>query len=108
MLQRKSVELPISAVYANPEQPRKFFAEEELNELKNSIAEYGVLQPILVKKSGNGSYFLIAGERRLRAAKLAGLTKIPAVIKEFDDRDTALIAVIENVQRENLSYIQEA
>ena len=108
MLQRKSVELPISAVYANPEQPRKFFAEEELNELKNSIAEYGVWQPILVKKSGNGSYFLIAGERRLRAAKLAGLTKIPAVIKEFDDRDTALIAVIENVQRENLSYIEEA
>lgn len=108
MLQRKSVELPISAICANPEQPRKYFAEEELNDLKNSIAEYGVLQPILVKKDRNGSYFLIAGERRLRAAKLAGLTKIPAVIKEFDDKDTALIAVIENVQRENLSYIEEA
>lgn len=108
MLQRKSIELPISVVCANPEQPRKFFAEEELNDLRNSIAEYGVLQPILVKKDGSGGYFLIAGERRLRAAKLAGLTKIPAVIKEFDDKDTALIAVIENVQRENLSYIEEA
>ncbi len=108
MLQRKSVELPIGTIRANPEQPRKHFAEEELNDLKNSIAEYGVLQPIIVKKDKTGSYFLIAGERRLRAAKLAGLSKIPAMIKEFDDKDTALIAVIENVQRENLSYIEEA
>ncbi len=108
MLQRKSVELPISSVRANPEQPRKHFAEEELNDLKNSIAEYGVLQPIIVKKDKSGFYFLIAGERRLRAAKLAGLSKIPALIKEFDDKDTALIAVVENVQRENLSYIEEA
>ncbi len=108
MLQRKSVELPIGSIRANPEQPRKHFAEEELNDLKNSIAEYGVLQPIIVKKDKSGSFFLIAGERRLRAAKLAGLTKIPALIKDFDDKDTALIAVVENVQRENLSYIEEA
>lgn len=108
MLQKKSTELPVSSVCANPEQPRKFFAEEELNDLKNSIAKYGVLQPIIVKKNKNGTYFLIAGERRLRAAKLAGLTRIPAIIKEFDEKDTALIAVIENVQRENLSYIEEA
>ena len=108
MLQRKSVELPISSIRANPEQPRKHFAEEELNDLKNSIAEYGVLQPIIVKKDKTGFFFLIAGERRLRAAKLAGLTKIPALIKDFDDKDTALIAVVENVQRENLSYIEEA
>ena len=108
MLNRKTTELPIGSIFANPEQPRKYFAEEELNDLKNSIAEYGVLQPILVKKDGNGKYFLIAGERRLRAAKLAGISKIPAIVKEFDEKDTALIAVIENVQRENLSYIEEA
>ena len=62
MLQRKSVELPIGSIRANPEQPRKHFAEEELNDLKNSIAEYGVLQPIIVKKDKSGSFFLIAGE----------------------------------------------
>lgn len=108
MLQKKGMELPIDTIRPNPEQPRKYFAEEELNDLTNSIAEYGVLQPIIVKKDKTGGYFLIAGERRLRAAKLAGLLKIPAVIKEFDDRDSAMIAVIENVQRENLSYIEEA
>lgn len=108
MLQRKSVELPISSVCANPEQPRKIFSEEELFDLRDSIAEYGVLQPILVKKDRDGSYFLIAGERRLRAARLAGLSKIPALIKDFDDRDAAFISVVENVQREDLSYIEEA
>ena len=59
MLNRKTTELPIGSIFANPEQPRKYFAEEELNDLKNSIAEYGVLQPILVKKDGNGKYFLL-------------------------------------------------
>lgn len=108
MLQRKSIELPIDSVCANPDQPRKFFAEEELMDLKNSIAEYGVLQPIIVKKDKSGYYFLIAGERRLRAAKLAGLSKIPALIKDFGDKDAALISVVENVQRENLSFIEEA
>lgn len=108
MLQRKSIEISIDLICANPEQPRKFFSEEELNDLKESIMEYGVLQPIIVKKDKNGTYFLIAGERRLRAAKLAGLTKIPAMIKDFDDKDSALIAVVENVQREDLSFIEEA
>lgn len=108
MLQKKSTELVIDLISANPDQPRKFFAEEELNDLKQSIAEYGVLQPIIVKKDKSGSYFLIAGERRLRAAKLAGLIKIPAIIRDFDDKDAAMIAVVENVQRENLSYIEEA
>lgn len=108
MLQRKSIEISIDLVCVNPEQPRKFFSEDELNDLKESIMEYGVLQPIIVKKNSGGNYFLIAGERRLRAAKLAGLTKIPAVIKDFDDKDAAVIAVVENVQREDLSYIEEA
>ena len=108
MLQRKSIEISIDLICANPEQPRKYFSEEELNDLKESILEYGVLQPIIVKRDKAGKYFLIAGERRLRAAKLAGLTKIPALIKDFDDRDSALIAVVENVQREDLSFIEEA
>lgn len=108
MLQRKTTELPLEQICTNPDQPRKFFAEEELNDLKNSIAEYGVLQPVIVKKERSGEYSLIAGERRVRAAKLAGLTKIPAIVKDFDDRDAALISVVENVQRENLSYIEEA
>lgn len=108
MLQRKSVELSLDSVCVNPEQPRKHFAEEELQDLRSSIVEYGVLQPIIVRKERDGKYFLIAGERRLRAAKLAGLEKIPAIIKDFNERDTALIAVVENVQRENLSYIEEA
>ena len=108
MLQRKTTELPLEQICTNPDQPRKFFAEEELNDLKNSIAEYGVLQPVSDKKERSGEYSLIAGERRVRAAKLAGLTKIPAIVKDFDDRDAALISVVENVQRENLSYIEEA
>jgi len=108
MLQRKSIEISIDLICANPEQPRKYFSEEELQDLKESIMTYGVLQPIIVKKDKGGFYFLIAGERRLRAAKLAGLTKIPAIIKDFDDKDSALIAVVENVQREDLSFIEEA
>jgi ParB family chromosome partitioning protein len=108
MLQRKSIEISIDLIFTNPEQPRKYFSEEELNDLKESIEEYGVLQPVIVKKDKNGTFFLIAGERRLRAARLAGLQKIPAVIKDFDEKDAAVIAVVENVQREDLSYIEEA
>lgn len=108
MLQRKSIEISMDLIHPNPEQPRKFFSNEELEELTKSIAEYGVLQPILVKKDKAGGYFLIAGERRFRAAKLAGLTRIPAIIKDFSDRDAAVIAVVENVQREDLSFIEEA
>ena len=108
MLQRKSIEISMDLIHPNPEQPRKYFSESELEDLKISIAEYGVLQPVIVKKDKDGGYFLIAGERRFRAAKLAGLTKIPAVIKDFSDRDAAVIAVVENVQREDLSFIEEA
>lgn len=108
ILQKKSMDLPIELIKTNPEQPRKYFSEEELNDLKESIAEFGVLQPIIVKKDGSGNYFLIAGERRLRASKLAGIQRIPAVIKDFNEKDSAMIAVVENVQRENLSFIEEA
>ncbi len=108
MFNKKNIDVSIDLVNLNPDQPRKVFNEEELLELADSIKEYGVLQPIIVSKSRDGEYFLIAGERRLRASKLAGLSKIPAIIREADSKDIALIALVENVQRENLSYIEEA
>ncbi len=101
------MEISISSIVANPGQPRKVFPDQELDELCNSIREFGVIQPIIVKKSGS-QYILIAGERRVRASTLAGLEKIPAVIRDADEKDMAFIALIENVQRENLNYIEEA
>ena len=108
MITRKVSDVSISLIKANPGQPRKIFEEEDLLELKNSIQEYGVLQPIILKKNRDGTYGIIAGERRFRAASLAGLEKIPAVIKNADEKDAAFIALVENIQRENLSYIEEA
>jgi len=108
MFNRKVTEVPLDLICTNPDQPRKSFQENELKELSESIKEYGVLQPIILKKDKFGLYILIAGERRLRAATLAGLTKIPAVIREADDKDSAIIALVENVQRENLNYMEEA
>lgn len=108
MLIKKVTEIPIDLIFANPEQPRKIFGEEELLELRDSIKEYGVIQPIILKRNNNGSYIVIAGERRLRAAGMAGLTKIPAIVREADDKDAAIIALVENVQRENLGYMEEA
>ena len=101
------VEIELDEVRPNPYQPRKIFNEEALNELAQSISEYGVIQPIIVKKSIKG-YELIAGERRTRAAKIAGLKTIPAIIKDFDDNEMMEIALIENIQRENLNPIEEA
>ena len=101
------VEINLDEVRANPYQPRKTFNEESLNELAKSISEYGVIQPIIVKKSIKG-YEIVAGERRTRAARIAGLTKIPAIIKDFNDNDMMEIALIENIQRENLNPIEEA
>lgn len=89
-------------------QPRKTFDQESLAELADSIATHGVLQPILVRASGNGRYQIIAGERRWRAAKLAGLSEIPAVILDRDDLAAAEIALVENLQREDLNPIEEA
>lgn len=108
MLIKKVTEVPIDLIIANPEQPRKIFGEEELLELRDSIKEYGVIQPIILKRNNNGSYIVIAGERRLRAATMAGLVKIPAIIREANDKDAAIIALVENVQRENLGYMEEA
>ena len=101
------VEIAISDIRSNPYQPRKTFDSESLNELAQSIKEYGVVQPIIVKKSIKG-YELIAGERRTKAAQIAGLKTIPAIIKEFDDQEMMEIALIENIQREDLNPIDEA
>ena len=100
-------EIDIDEIRSNPYQPRKTFDIESLNELAKSITEYGIVQPIIVKKSVKG-YELVAGERRTKAAKIAGLKKIPAIIKDFDDQEMMEIALVENIQREDLNPIDEA
>ena len=100
-------EINLSEIRSNPYQPRKTFNEESLNELATSIKQYGIVEPIIVKKSIKG-YELIAGERRCKAAKIAGLTKVPAIIKDFNDQEMMEIALIENIQREDLNPIDEA
>lgn len=100
--------LDIKSIQRNPYQPRLTFNELELEELAESIKENGVIQPIIVRKSPIYGYELIAGERRLRASKIAGLTEIPAVIKDISDEDSMKQAIIENLQRSNLNPIEEA
>ena len=101
------VELSLSEIRPNPYQPRKVFKDEALEELASSIKEHGVFQPIIVKKSIKG-YDIIAGERRYRASKLAGKDTIPAIVRQFTDEEMMSIALLENLQRENLSAIEEA
>ena len=101
------VSIEISKIVSNPYQPRKTFDQDALDELASSIKEYGVVQPIIVKKTVSG-YELVAGERRTKAAKLAGLREIPAIIKDFNDQEMMEIALIENIQREDLNPIEEA
>jgi len=101
-------ELSISAIGPNPFQPRTRFDEAALRELADSIRATGVLQPVIVRRNGASDFQLVAGERRLRAAHMAGLEKIPAIIREFDDRGMMEMALIENVQREDLNPIDEA
>ena len=101
------VELDLDTLRANPYQPRKIFDEDALQELADSIKEHGVFQPIIVKKSIKG-YEIIAGERRYRASKLAGKKTIPAIIRNFSDEEMMEIALLENLQRENLTSIEEA
>ncbi|MBR4694160.1 MAG: ParB/RepB/Spo0J family partition protein [Bacilli bacterium] len=101
------VEIPLSEIRSNPYQPRKEFDEESLNEFAESIKEHGVIQPIIVKKSIKG-YELIAGERRTRASKIAGKETIPAIIRDITDQEMMEIALIENIQREDLNPIEEA
>ncbi|HAM30824.1 MAG TPA: chromosome partitioning protein ParB [Erysipelotrichaceae bacterium] len=103
----EQTKIPVSEIRPNPYQPRKVFDDEALQELKVSIEQHGVFTPILVKKSIAG-YDLITGERRLRASKLAGLETIPAIIVQFDDQEMMEIALLENIQREDLNVIEEA
>lgn len=101
------IDINLDELRANPYQPRKIFDEEKLKELSNSIKEHGVFQPIIVKKSIKG-YEIIAGERRVKASKMAGLETIPAIVRDFSDEDMMEIALLENLQRENLNAIEEA
>lgn len=100
--------LPIYKVEPNPDQPRQDFDEDELQALADSIAEHGIVQPLTVRELSSGYYQIIAGERRWRAARLANLTEIPAVIIEADDRKTKELALIENLQRQDLNPVEEA
>lgn len=100
--------LPVSAVHANPKQPRKRFEPDATSGLADSIRHQGVLQPVVVRPRPEGGYELIAGERRWRAAREAGLASVPAVVRETDDRDALLLGLVENVARENLSPVEEA
>lgn len=105
--QNEIVELPLSELRSNPYQPRKIFDEQALQELANSIKEHGVFQPIIAKKSIKG-YEIIAGERRVKASILAGKETIPAILKDFSDQDMMEIALLENLQREDLTPLEEA
>ncbi|WP_042277479.1 ParB/RepB/Spo0J family partition protein [[Clostridium] dakarense] len=106
--QKDIVNIELSKVYPNEDQPRKIFDEEKVKVLSESIKHYGVLQPIVVKPDDNGKYMIIAGERRYRASKMAKKSDIPAVIKDIPMRDIMEIALIENLQREDLNCIEEA
>ena len=104
---RSLLSLPIEAVERNPDQPRKRFEEERLDELAASIREHGVVEPILVRREG-GKYRILAGERRWRAAQRAGLREVPAVLREASDREAFELALVENLQREDLNAIEQA
>ena len=104
----KTVSLRISEIEPNREQPRKQFDEEALSDLAGSIAEHGVLQPLLVRPLPGGGYQLVAGERRWRASRMAGLTEVPVVIREMTDQEAAELALIENLQRQDLNPMEEA
>ena len=99
--------LPVRSIRPNPYQPRKIFREEALTELAESIRRHGILQPLSVRRAGS-SYELIAGERRLRAGILAGLTEVPCIIMTMDEKESGLAAMIENLQRQDLDFIEEA
>jgi len=102
------IHLNVTEIAPNPYQPRRFFDKDKVHELSQSIKEYGVMQPISVRIINGNSYELVAGERRLRATKLAGLSTIPAIIINISEHDSAALALIENIQRENLNFIEEA
>lgn len=102
------IDLPIDRIRPNPYQPRKFFERSTLMELSKSISQYGVMQPISVRFINEKNYEIVSGERRLRASRMAGLFTVPCIIVNVSDRDSAAIALVENIQRENINFIEEA
>ena len=99
--------VPVNAICPNPAQPRKIFREDALTDLAESIRQHGILQPLSVRRVGS-RYELVAGERRLRAAQMAGLTEIPCIVMRMDDKESGLAAMLENLQRQDLDFIEEA
>lgn len=104
---KRVMEIPIEDIVPNPYQPRRVFSQAALEELSNSIKSYGILQPITVREI-DGKYELVAGERRFRAAKMANLEAVPAIINNMNDESSAVLALLENLQREDLNFIEEA
>lgn len=100
--------ISVDLIFPNLSQPRKYFDEESLEELAKSIKAYGIVQPLSVRKSDGSRYELVAGERRLRAAKKIGMKEVPAIIVDISDEESAAIALLENLQRENLNFLEEA
>lgn len=105
---KEILEIPINSITPNPKQPREQFDHQDLEELIESIKEHGILQPLLVSDLGGGNYELIAGERRLRSAKIVGLKTVPAIVREVKELEKLELALIENIQRQNLNAIEEA
>lgn len=105
---QRLMSIPARDIFPNPDQPRKIFDEGSLYELAASVKEHGILQPITVRKKDKDKYEIVAGERRFRAAKLVGLREIPCIIRDFSDEQAYVLSVIENIQRNNLSYFEEA
>lgn len=106
--QKELIQIPITQVEPNKAQPRKTFEKDALDELASSIAQNGMLQPIIARPLQNGQYQIVSGERRWRAARLAGLREVPVIVKELDDKTTLEIGLIENLQREDLNIVEEA
>lgn len=107
-MQKEIIEISTDLIIPNENQPRKYFNEETIDELSESIKVYGIIQPLSVRALNEGKYELVAGERRLRAAKRAGLIVVPAIVVDIDTKDSAAIALLENIQREDLNFMEEA
>lgn len=105
---RPDMTVPIEKLKANPDQPRRTFMPEQLNELAASVKEKGIIQPLIVRSIGDGAYEIVAGERRWRAAQMAQLHDIPVIIRDFDDTEVLEVAIIENIQRADLNAVEEA
>ena len=100
--------IPLDSIKTNPNQPRKHFDEDELAELADSIREQGIIQPLIVEDDGDGTYTIVAGERRFRSARIAGLSQVPVVLRKYSDEKRVAVSLIENIQRSNLNPIDEA